>query len=104
MDNPENGIPGNGDAVPQHNPQPESEGVPGPGIELPAPPTPKQPRNQHLKVDEPKNRQLGGRATETEYNLIQQAIKANGCSDIVRLMLLSIKYHQSDLLSPFKMK
>lgn len=104
MANPENSIVENGNEVPQHKPQPESEAVRVPGIELPAPPAAKQPRNQHLKVAEPKSEQFAGRATKTEYDLIQQVMKANGCTDIVRLMLLSIKYHQKDVLSSFKLK
>ncbi len=104
MNNPENNIAEDGDAVPQHNPKPESGAVQVQGIGLPAPQTAKQPRNQHLKVEEPKKMQFGGRATQSEHDLIQQVMKANGCTDIVRLMLLSIKYHENDLLSSFKLK
>ena len=73
-----------------------------PEHDVPAPKPANQPRNQHLKVDEPKNRQFSARCTESEYRIIQQAMAANGCTDIVRLMLYSINLHKQDLLTPFK--
>jgi hypothetical protein len=103
MDNPENANISNVNDAQPHNPQPPIVSDPGAGIELPAQKSGKQPRNQHLKVAEPKDKQLGGRATQTEFDLIQRAMKANGCTDIVRLMLFSINLHQKDILTPFKL-
>lgn len=104
MDNPENTIIENDNEVSQHNPHPSEPAVTVPGIDLPAPETAKQPRNQQFKVPEPKNRQFTGRCTKTEYNIIQQVMKANNCTDIVRLMLFSINLHKQDLLTPFKLE
>nr|WP_276898471.1 hypothetical protein [Pedobacter kyonggii] len=73
---------------------------PVPGIDLPQPT--KQPRNQHLKVEEPKNRQFTARCTESEHTLISAVMTANGCTDIVRLMLFSIKLHKKDVFTSFK--
>lgn len=75
---------------------------PVPGIDLPTPQLAKQPRNQHLKVDEPKNRQFTARCTESEHTLISAVMTANGCTDIVRLMLFSIKLHKKDVFTSFK--
>lgn len=102
MENPENANVSDANTAQNHNVQPPAEAVPVAGIELPAPQAAKQPRNQHLKVAEPKNQQLSGRATQSEYDLIQQAMKANGCADIVRLMLFSLNLHKQDIFSPFK--
>jgi hypothetical protein len=77
---------------------------PVPGIDLPKPQPVKQPRNQHLKVDEPKNKQFTARCTDSEHELISAAMAANGCKDIVRLMLFSIKLHKSDVFSSFRLK
>ncbi|MGN7988679.1 hypothetical protein ACTJKC_15125 [Pedobacter sp. 22226] len=74
------------------------------GIDLPTPQPAKQPRNQHLKVDEPKNKQFTARCTESEHEAISAAMAANGCTDIVRLMLFSINLHKRDLFSSFKIK
>ncbi|MFD2581516.1 hypothetical protein ACFSR6_03380 [Pedobacter vanadiisoli] len=74
------------------------------GIELHQVQPVKQPRNQHLKVDEPKNRQFTARCTESEHRLISAAMAANGCADIVRLMLFSINLHRKDVFSSFKLR
>ena len=73
-----------------------------PGIELPAPKSAKQPRNQHLRVAEPKDKAFAARCTQSEFDTITKAMQANGCTDIVRLMLLSIDLHKKDFLTPFK--
>jgi hypothetical protein len=99
MDNPVNSIVDNDNVVPTHNNPGAADPVPG--IDLPAP-SAKQPRNQHLKVAEPKNKQFAARATESQYNDINAAMQANGCKDIVELMLFSMALHQKDILSPFK--
>lgn len=73
-----------------------------PGIEPPAPQPAKQPRNQHLKVTEPKNKQFTARCTESDYALINKALKDNNCSDIVQLTLYAINLFKQDILTPFK--
>ena len=81
-----------------------NEANPVPGDDTPAPETAKQPRNQHLKVAEPKNKQFAARATESQYNIITAAMRANHCRDIVDLMLFSINLHKNDIFSSFKFK
>lgn len=75
--------------------------VPTPGIELPAPPI---KRNQHLTVSDPKNKQLTGRCTESEHAKLTAVMAANGCADIVRLMLFSLNLHDNDFFTSFKTK
>lgn len=102
MDNPENTIVVKDNEVNPHK-TPESEtSVPVAGIELPAPQAGKQPRNQHLKVAEPKDKQFAARATATQHAEITAAMQANGCKDIVELMLFSMRLHRKDFLTPFK--
>jgi hypothetical protein len=104
MDNPVNSIVDNGNEVPTHKPQPVDEAGTEPGIELPAPQPAKQPRNQHLKVAEPKDKQFAARATANQHLAITAAMQANGCRDIVELMLFSMDLHRKDILTPFKFK
>lgn len=80
------------------------ETVPAPGIELPGLPTAKQPRNQHLKVDQPKNKQFTARCTEAEAQKINAAMVANGKTDIVRLMLYAMDLFGNDFFTSFKFK
>ena len=101
MINPENNIVSDNDL---HTPHPSVEAVPVTGIDLPAPQTVKQPRNQHLRVEAPKNKQFSARCTEQEHQIISSAMRANGCTDIVQLMLYSIKLHKKDIISSFKLK
>lgn len=102
MDNHENEDKGLDTPMSENENTPNKEAGTVPAQPAPAPMPANQPRNQHLKVDEPKNRQFSARCTESEYKIIQQAMTANGCPDIVRLMLYSINLHSQDLLTPFK--
>ncbi len=88
----------------QTEPQPAS---------LEAQPLPKKPRNQHLKVEEPKNQQVTGRCTENESFLIKKAVAArkkqlglteNKPFDAIRLLIDLIKKNNSDFLSSIKTK
>ncbi len=104
MDNPVNGIANNGDVVPTHKPNQSEQAATELGIDLPTPEPAKQPRNQHLKVADPKDRQFAARATAGQHAEITAAMQANGCKDIVELMLFSMKLHRKDILTPFKFK
>lgn len=83
---------------------PSAVPVPVSAAETATPETVKQPRNQHLKVDQPKSRQFTARCTQEEYDQINDAMKANNRTDIVRLMLFSINLHKNDLFTSFKIK
>lgn len=74
-------------------------------------PLAKKPRNQHLKVDDPKNQQVTGRCTENELFLIKKAVAArkkqlslteNKPFDAVRLLIDLIKKNNNDFLSSIK--
>jgi hypothetical protein len=75
-------------------------------------PTPiEKVRNQHLKVENPKNHQFTGRATASEAEIIKRALQArkkqlgideNGKYDIVRLALDTIKHIKKDIFSSLK--
>ncbi|TKB96863.1 hypothetical protein [Pedobacter cryophilus] len=78
-----------------------------------APLQPVKPRNQHLKAENPKNKQFTGRSTEAEFEKINKAIAArkkqlglaeNSNYDIVRLALDLLKHIENDFLSSFKTK
>jgi len=88
----------------EQKPDPSAVPVPVPADKTAVPETVKQPRNQHLKTPDPKTMQIGGLCTPTEYTFLKQVIAANGCTDIVRLMLFSIKLHKNDVFSSFKLK
>jgi hypothetical protein len=66
------------------------------------------PRNQFLKVPEPKNKQFTGRATQAESDRIEAAIKARkrdgSTYDIVRFALDMMDYIEDDILQTFKTK
>lgn len=84
-----------------NNVDPDPELVPDP---IPA----KQPRNQHLKVEIPKNKQFTGRATESEYNRINKALqlrkRPDQPYDIVRFCLDMMNHIEADFLQTFKTK
>lgn len=77
--------------------------APGAGLELPAPVPDKQPRNQHLKSDDPKNKQFTARATETEAIRINACLQAQG-GDIVRTFLKMMDYIEADVFQTFRTK
>lgn len=90
------------------NPTPAGRDVatePAAGLpELPAAaPVAENKRNQHLKVDEPKNKQFTARATETEAARIMACLTAQG-GDIVRVFLKMLDYIEADWLQTFKTK
>lgn len=66
------------------------------------------PRNQHLKVPEPKNRQFTGRATEAEFNRINAGLQARKRGpetyDIVRFCLDMMNHIEGDIFQTFKTK
>lgn len=69
----------------------------------------RQPRNQHLKIADPKSRQFTGRATEAEFARISRAIEVRkqgktGTYDIVRLALEMLDYIEADIFQTFKTK
>lgn len=78
------------------------EALPAVGTDVPTLEAAKQPRNQHLKVANPKNQQFTARCTEQDYQAIKSAMVANGCRDLVELMLFSMNLHRNDFLSSFK--
>jgi len=88
----------------EQKPDPSAVPVPVPADKTAVPETVKQPRNQHLKKPDAKILQIGGRCTPEEFVFLKNVIAANGCTDIVRLMLYSIKLHENDVFSSFKLK
>lgn len=102
MLNNENADHSKDDAVENIEVLPSTEPVNVPGIELPGQQPAKQPRNQHLRVNEPKNKQFTARCTETQFAIINKALNDNDCDDIVQLTLYAIKLFKNDCLTPFK--
>lgn len=102
MQNPENATHLINDAVENIEVLPSNQPVNVPGIDLPGQQPVPQPRNQHLKVNEPKNKQFTARCTESDFALISKALKDNNCSDIVQLTLFAINLFKKDFLTPFK--
>jgi hypothetical protein len=86
----------------EQKPDPSAVPVPVPADQPAVPETVKQPRNQHLRSDNPKIKQFSARCTQAQFEKIESAMKANKCVDIVDLMLYSIKLHENDVFSSFK--
>ncbi|RFZ84780.1 hypothetical protein DYU05_04010 [Mucilaginibacter terrenus] len=88
--------------LPPQGPEPDASQ----GYSAPAPAA--LPRNRFATVEEPKNKQFTGRATEREYNRINSALaarKQDGRTyDIVRLCLDMLDHIEDDILQSFTTK
>lgn len=95
--------------IQDNDPNKETGDTNNPVEERPLPP-PESPavRKHPQKVDDPKKFQFTGRATEAEYNRINDAIELHKepgkTFDIVRLVLKMINHIENDILQTFKTK
>ena len=75
---------------------------------IPSAPASKKRENNHLKVENPKSKQFTGRATQAEYDRINDVIdlhkKPGATYDIVRLVLDMIDHIENDVFQTFKTK